>query len=570
VVAHVTHCQRTLTPSADWPKDIVAKLCKEAQSSAQVQAIIQCTSSLYNKPLLGSATHVKFTQDEVIALCKSEGPTNPVLGCIRAAAATTSTSSSKSVLSAHMLTSICTNVGSDGPGRCLAQILNSNAIGYSPDIIRLICSLAEHGKARDTYEPGTAQRAPPAFVAPTKQILACLDHLKGALLSRTSEDVLYCASQPQTPASVKVVRFYSDETDTIQATAGARFSVWLQLYDQFDQKIVGGPNILKPRQQGSTAVDGWFCSIAINENNAQGAVLWGSRTNFTNINSGLVQFNNLVITQPGQIEIKVYYYLNHDQFSSPVATSKTSPKVSLAVFYVMVMENPLWVHTELCTFVFRQAATASYVSEAEYLATFPKVIGYFGAIYYPRLLACAPIFESWNVSLLVDTNPFASVSSASEQSVLQLDESLPATTDVNSSAFLFRVKYRQGIDAVWTGIDFPTIEMSFEERLGLYLDIDECAGQRARAVESRVENEEVNVCFTAKQLKRAYYRKSLLWHPDRWANMPMYSLPVQGAFELISEAYEGLQEQLKAATAVRTASSGGTRDRHDDVQPVYA
>ena len=48
-----------------------------------------------------------------------------------------------------------------------------------------------------------------------------------------------------------------------------------------------------------------------------------------------------------------------------------------------------------------------------------------------------------------------------------------------------------------------------------------------------------------KEIRRAYYRKSLQWHPDRWAGMGMYALPVQAAFELINEAYNSLTNEEK-------------------------
>ena len=45
-----------------------------------------------------------------------------------------------------------------------------------------------------------------------------------------------------------------------------------------------------------------------------------------------------------------------------------------------------------------------------------------------------------------------------------------------------------------------------------------------------------------KELRRAYYRKSLQWHPDRWAAMPIYSTAVNGAFQLINDAYGELMK----------------------------
>lgn len=49
----------------------------------------------------------------------------------------------------------------------------------------------------------------------------------------------------------------------------------------------------------------------------------------------------------------------------------------------------------------------------------------------------------------------------------------------------------------------------------------------------------------AKSLKRAYYRHSLLWHPDRWAGYPLaFQRRAMDCFELISEAHRRLTEAL--------------------------
>ena len=58
-----------------------------------------------------------------------------------------------------------------------------------------------------------------------------------------------------------------------------------------------------------------------------------------------------------------------------------------------------------------------------------------------------------------------------------------------------------------------------------------------------------------KEIRRAYYRKSLQWHPDRWAGMGMYALAVQGAFELINEGYNILTTSGSASSATTGANS---------------
>jgi curved DNA-binding protein CbpA len=56
-----------------------------------------------------------------------------------------------------------------------------------------------------------------------------------------------------------------------------------------------------------------------------------------------------------------------------------------------------------------------------------------------------------------------------------------------------------------------------------------------------------------KEVRRAYHRKSLQWHPDRWSGLTntltglsaeLYGIAVQGAFELIAEAYKELTTAL--------------------------
>mmetsp|Transcript_5223 Transcript_5223/g.10990 ORF Transcript_5223/g.10990 Transcript_5223/m.10990 type:complete len:190 (+) Transcript_5223:2-571(+) len=46
-----------------------------------------------------------------------------------------------------------------------------------------------------------------------------------------------------------------------------------------------------------------------------------------------------------------------------------------------------------------------------------------------------------------------------------------------------------------------------------------------------------------RELKRAYYRHSLLWHPDRWVGYPLaFRRRAMNCFQLISEAYRRLNE----------------------------
>lgn len=68
-----------------------------------------------------------------------------------------------------------------------------------------------------------------------------------------------------------------------------------------------------------------------------------------------------------------------------------------------------------------------------------------------------------------------------------------------------------------------------------------------------------------KEIRRAYYRKSLQWHPDRWAGLGMYQLAVQGAFELINEAYNA----LTGGAGNGTSGTSAEEEETPAPEPVY-
>jgi len=47
------------------------------------------------------------------------------------------------------------------------------------------------------------------------------------------------------------------------------------------------------------------------------------------------------------------------------------------------------------------------------------------------------------------------------------------------------------------------------------------------------------------QVRKAYFKKSLQWHPDRWVKYPHLVDKVSAVFSMVSEAYEGLMGCLE-------------------------
>ena len=287
--------------------------------------------------------------------------------------------------------------------------------------------------------------------------LGCLKSLRKQFVS--VEDAQSCIKQERVISGLKVVYFLSED-DKQEATAGKRFSLRLKLYDQWGQPL-----------EDADPEDETTLSASINENNPQGAVLWGIRSNYTR--KGELHLNNLMISQPGKVSFKI---------------SSNNGQNSIAVFSLTVKEDPISKNAPRCVSFFRLLSCPSDMFESEWVSYFPRVKGVIPQNMFYDSLLCYETFYRWHVGIY------------------------PMPTG------LVWLDYKAGVDAIWTGVNLPMMEHSFEQRLELI----------------------PSSSTKLKDIRRAYYRKSLQWHPDRWVGMPIYSVVVQGAFQLINEAYEFL------------------------------
>ena len=333
-----------------------------------------------------------------------------------------------------MLIDICSTATSADAGTCLAQVHDPGQTRFEDGAVKLLC------KSKDA-----------------KAKLGCLKALMKQYISL--DDVRSCVSQDRVVSGLKVAYFLSED-DKQEATAGKRFSLRFKLYDQWGQPL----QFTNPEEEISL-------SASINENNPQGAVLWGIRSNITR--AGELQLNHLMISQPGKVSFRV---------------ATNNGKDSIASFSLTVKADPRLKHTTRCVSFFRLLSCPVDMRESEWLSYFPRVKGVVSGESIYELLVCSETFSRWHVGLF------------------------PMPSGV------VWLEFKAGIEAIWTGTNLPMMEQSFEQRLEL----------------------SPSSSIKLKDIRRAYYRKSLQWHPDRWAGMPIYAVVVQGAFQLINEAYEKL------------------------------
>lgn len=532
VIQHMQLCHRILPK--DWGSEEASILCESTTSREQVEAALRCAVEASTR-----MTFPKLTKLHAAQLCALETAKGPVINCLKEINRGVSASSNSAyLLTPETIVQVCSLAGSESagtskshsphathlhtvvtntnPGACLVKLATYSAskLIFDSTVPHIICAHAEYSS-----------------------ILTCLNGANKRMIS--VDDVNKCVHTKQEIKTIRVKKILTEDNG-IEIMAGKRFSLHFELLDQY------GRAFLDPNQE-------YLFSAALNNNNPQGAVLWGIRSNYTNSKiPGLLELNSLVISQSGEVDFKIFINtragVSGNNINHKKKDSVTGPKL-IDLFRLHVLEDPIVSSALPCIYLLQQTmCPIDSNSVYEWESEFPRIRSYSSSSNYLRNILCAEAMTGMHVN-----------------------------SYVNVQGDLW-TEYRLGVDSLWTGVGMPRLEMSPMERLGLSTNAEGLivsdhpdndkkplpAKEKKSTKEKTSGNTRKRERAMQKEIRRAYYRKSLQWHPDRWAGMGMYALPVQAAFELINEAYNSLTNEDKENNTDKKSSannsSGATED----------
>ena len=541
-----------------------------AITGAKVDAVVECITAVMGSTGSGRALGwgIRLSRDDAITLCRNEMPGAPVVTCARAAVKETSKRSQ--LIDVDLMVEVCGGAGalqtqiqeqdmakvtsrSEAAGQCMGLISSDKNLAIAVGVASRVCF----------------SEAPVAKVF-------CLQQTRFTSDIISVENAEQCATEVRRVKNA-LVSFQRAEDNAQHAVAGKWMSLHVTLLDQWGQVF---------QAAGLTVV------ASLDAHNAQGAVLWGVRSNVTDA-SGTTVLERIVVNQPGPVELRLHTptpTLQHVEetrkqggFFNP--SGKAPERVLIAVMQLLVRRDTNALDPSPCMFIFRDATCPAFPGDGETAdALYPSVRGNLRAAFYGRVLGCEAALKKWHVDhwFLADG-----------QIVLQ---------------------HRAGVESIWTGTRFPSQEQTPEERLELpglteklITVLQSLPGRRSTgtnetttAAESAgaAEDEDKKkkgkynkkgkdeydikersaaispvkasrqIKAATRELRRAYYRKSLMWHPDRWAGMPIYSEAVQGAFQLITDAYSQLMRLSGDEVSSASAKMEGASSMETDA--VYA
>lgn len=220
-------------------------------------------------------------------------------------------------------------------------------------------------------------------------------------------------------------------------------------------------------------------SVALRGSN--GAVV-NANGRFNTSSDGVVHFSHLSFSGPGNVTL---------QFS---IDGRGVGNVPLASAQVIVMETEHSAITRRCGRIFSVLACPSgngrdqeALARGSYFSTEVASIVSGGTAVVWYVLTCQNVLEENGVYV--------------------------AYISGSTSALSAWLWYHPGMEALETGAGLPTRDQAAWEKLGVKRDA------------------------SPREVRRAYYRQSLLWHPDRWVRHSMHSARAQEVFEIVGEAY---------------------------------
>lgn len=372
--------------------------------------------------------------------------------------------------------------------KCAADAL---MIGFSSTSAASLCRGARSGApaacaATATHRIGEDGRLVLCMQASSNAPARCVNSLSAAR-APSATDIADCRVAVPHPSGLHIMHL-GHEADILFPDQPMHAS--LEVLDQWGGRVIS---------DSSTVVR---ASIAIRGSN--GAVA-NSNGRFNTSSDGVVHFSNLSFSGSGNLTLQFFIYGNNS--SDGVANID----VPLAAARIVVAETEHGAIIRRCRGIFSQlacpwpldgvqATSANGTNEgmgidapdqhqqAPYVATeaVSTVSGGVVAAWY--VLTCEQILEENGMYV-------AYVSSRSAGPL---------------SALLW---YHPGIEALETGAGLPSRDQPAWEVLGI--------GQNA----------------SAREVRRAYYRQSLLWHPDRWVRYAIHSARAQDVFQIVSDAY---------------------------------
>ncbi len=499
-----------------------------------------------------------WSRKEASLLCRRELANGAVRQCAREALPSPSASAAVNVqfINPATITDVCHKAVSSATSQFGKE--SKDHILHAKKAGQCLSHLASAASRIGTFAVGVAENI---CTSPDPNfIITCLQQgVKNQATRLELSHVRDCLSQPRAVERAQFAQLWAIDGAPF-ITAGLRFSIVFDLIDQYGISFYDGTNLLGTAgnaaastrtakgvksnlgcQSSSIESDKLSVQISINEGNEQGAVLWGSRTNRTSC--GSIVYSNLILTQPGPVIIKLTSSLrkmDDTDLPSTIPAKKTLNIATLAVMTLNVRINPESDgDTGRCLFLFKEGLCDSNEAlnsakrgrdEEELDGTGQSISGgshsrmYFpvSSQHYLKFLSCSSTFDKWHITW-------------------------------HAYAYGFWADYRNGVDSIWTGRQMPRDDMPFTEILGLPADILSKAVSSTNALKGGSEDKQQlgpgelkkRTGKVSKIIRRAYYRKSLQWHPDRWVGMSLYSATVQTAFEAVTWAHDRLQKMLE-------------------------